>query len=255
MLPLWDGMRARRFPIVTVALIAANLAVWFLYELPNVDAAVAHGSFYACSVDNTCRAPEPWAISWFTAMFMHASWDHILGNMLFLAVFGKSVEDAFGRLRYLAFYVAGGFAATATQAATTLLFGSAADERVATLGASGAIAAVMGAFFVLYPSARITSLLLVFRVHVPAAIYLGLWFALQLYQAHYAIVTPQRGASGVAFAAHIGGFVFGALTAGALRHAGRIGTRGSSQPPALAFSHQIRDSSFNSEQLAWRSRR
>ena len=84
-------------------------------------------------------------------MFMHGSWDHILGNMLFLAIFGKNVEDAFGRLRYLAFYIAGGFVANATQTAVTLLAGSAASARVPVLGASGAIAAVLGAYFVLYP--------------------------------------------------------------------------------------------------------
>ena len=126
MLPLSDGLHPRRFPIVNVALIAANFAVWLLYELPHLNAAVYHASFYPCTVDNACRGPEPWGISWFTAMFMHGSWGHILGNMLFLAIFGKNVEDAFGHLRYLAFYVAGGFVATMTQTAVTLLFGTAA---------------------------------------------------------------------------------------------------------------------------------
>ena len=95
-------MQARRFPIVTVALIAANLAVWMLYELPDLDAAIRDASFYACDVENTCNSPQPWPISWFTAMFLHGSWDHILGNLLFLAIFGKNVEDAFGRLGFLA---------------------------------------------------------------------------------------------------------------------------------------------------------
>ena len=121
MLPLSDGMRARSFPVVNVALIAANLAVWVLYELPDLEGAVARASFYPCDVENSCNSPMPWAISWLTAMFMHAGWDHLLGNMLFLAIFGKNVEDAFGHLRYLAFYVAAGFAATALQTATTLL--------------------------------------------------------------------------------------------------------------------------------------
>jgi membrane associated rhomboid family serine protease len=83
-------------PIVNVALIAANFAVWILYELPHLDSAVYHASFYPCTVDNACHGPEPWAVSWFTAMFMHGGWDHILGNMLFLAIFGKNVEDAYG---------------------------------------------------------------------------------------------------------------------------------------------------------------
>ena len=88
-IPLSDGIPARRFPIVNVALILANFCVWILYELPHLNSAVYHASFYACTVNSTCHGPEPWQISWFTAMFMHGSWDHILGNMLFLAVFGK----------------------------------------------------------------------------------------------------------------------------------------------------------------------
>ena len=103
MLPLSDGLPARRFPVVNVLLIAANFAVWILYELPHLNAAVYHASFYACAVDGACRAPEPWGLSWITAMFLHGSWDHILGNMLFLAIFGKNVEDAYGPLRYLLF--------------------------------------------------------------------------------------------------------------------------------------------------------
>ena len=167
MLPLSDGLHPRRFPIVNVALIAANFAVWILYELPHLGSAVYHASFYPCTVDNACTGPEPWGISWFTAMFMHGSWSHILGNMLFLAIFGKNVEDAFGHLRYLAFYIAGGFVAMMTQTAVTLLFGTAAAARVPNLGASGAIAAVLGAFIVLYPTARIRTLVLVFFVPDP----------------------------------------------------------------------------------------
>ena len=114
-------------------------------------------------------------VGWITAMFLHAGWDHILGNMLFLAIFGKNVEDAFGRLRYLVFYLAGGFAAAMMQTAMTLLFGSAGDAQIPTLGASGAIAAVMGAYFVLYPDSRISTLVLWFPVRIPAWIFLGGW--------------------------------------------------------------------------------
>jgi membrane associated rhomboid family serine protease len=216
MLPLSDGMRARRFPVVNVALIAANLAVWVLYELPDLEGAVARASFYPCDVESSCDAPMPWAISWLTAMFMHADWGHLLGNMLFLAIFGKNVEDAFGHLRYLAFYVAGGFAATALQTATTLLLGSGADARIPMLGASGAISAVLGAFLALYPHARIRTLMLVFVVQIPAWLYLGGWFLLQLREAHDAIIDPSAGGSGVALFAHIGGFVFGWIVARAL---------------------------------------
>ena len=216
MLPLSDGMRARRFPVVNVALIAANLAVWALYELPDLEGAVTRASFYPCDVDGSCDAPMPWAVSWLTAMFMHADWSHLLGNMLFLAIFGKNVEDVFGHLRYLAFYLAGGFAATALQTATTLLFGSDADASISMLGASGAISAVLGAFLALYPHARIKTLVLVFVVQIPAWLYLGGWFFLQLREAHDAIVDPSAGGSGVALYAHIGGFLFGWIVARAL---------------------------------------
>jgi membrane associated rhomboid family serine protease len=87
-LPLSDGIPARRFPIVNIAIIVANFAVWLFYELPHLDSAVEHASFYPCSVVHHCQSPEPWGVSWITAMFLHGSWDHILGNMLFLALFG-----------------------------------------------------------------------------------------------------------------------------------------------------------------------
>jgi membrane associated rhomboid family serine protease len=233
MLPLSDGMRARRFPVVNVALIAANLAVWVLYQLPDLEGTIAHASFYACDLENSCDAPMPWAISWLTAMFMHAGWDHLLGNMLFLAIFGKNVEDAFGRLRYLAFYVAGGFAATALQTATTLLFGSDAEAGIPMLGASGAISAVLGAFLALYPHARIKTLALVFVVQIPAWLYLSGWFFLQLREAHNAIIDPSAGGSGVALFAHIGGFVFGWIVARALRDSERIRTQAPARRSAL----------------------
>jgi len=149
MIPLSDGIPAQRFPFVNVALIAVNFAVFLFYELPDPDAAISHASFYPCSIENACSTPEPWGVAWITAMFMHAGWDHILGNMLWLAIFGKNVESAFGPLSYLVFYFAGGFFATMVQTAMTLLSGPGAGP---TLGASGAIAAVLGAYFMLYPN-------------------------------------------------------------------------------------------------------
>ena len=213
MLPLSDGLHPRRFPIVNVALIAANFAVWLLYELPHLNSAVYHASFYSCTVNGSCHGPEPWGISWFTAMFMHGSWDHILGNMLFLAIFGKNVEDAFGHLRYLAFYLAGGFVATMTQTAMTLLAGTAADARVPTLGASGAIAAVLGAYLVLYPQSRILTIVGVFPLKIRAWVFLGGWFVYQLVEAHFGLLSSGGNHGGTAFFAHIGGFVFGAAVA------------------------------------------
>src|SRR5215831_8889491 len=178
MLPLSDGIPARRFPVVNVALITANFAVWIFYELPHLNSSVDHASFYPCTVDGTCHGPLPWGLSWITAMFMHGGWDHILGNMLFLAIFGKNVEDAFGRLGYLVFYLAGGFVATMVQTAMTLLF-STASNTGPMLGASGAIAAVLGAYFALYPLSRVHTLVLWFRVRIPAWLYLGGWFLYQ----------------------------------------------------------------------------
>ena len=236
MLPLSDGLHPRRFPIVNVALIATNFAVWILYEQSNLGAAVHQASFYPCAVDHACSSPEPWAIAWFTAMFMHASWGHILGNMLFLAIFGKNVEDAFGHLRYLAFYIAGGLVATMTQTAVTLLFGTASAASVPTLGASGAIAAVLGAFFILYPTARIRTLVLIFFVKIPAWVYLGGWFAYQLFEGHLGLTSASANGGGVAFFAHSGGFAFGAAVTAGLLHGGRIVPQSTSRRPTLVPS-------------------
>src|SRR5215468_554649 len=235
MLPLSDGLPARRFPIVNVAIIVANVAVWLFYELPHLNASVAHASFYPCTVDGSCQGPEPWGISWITAMFMHGSWDHILGNMLFLAVFGKNVEDAFGHLRYLAFYVAGGFVATVTQTAMTLLFGTAAEAHVPNLGASGAIAAVLGAYFVLYPNSTVRGIAVIYPVRLSAWFFLGAWFLYQLIEANFGLFGSAANGGGVAFFAHVGGFVFGVIVTLFLARSGRIDAQDRSRPvPALA---------------------
>ncbi len=222
MLPLSDGMPARRFPIVNVSIIVANFAVWLFYELPHLDKAVFHASFYPCAVDHACRAPEPWGVSWITAMFLHGSWDHILGNMLFLAVFGKNVEDAFGRVRYLAFYFAGGFVAMMTQTLMTLAFGTAAEARVPNLGASGAIAAVLGAYFVLYPTSTVRGLIVIFPVRISAWFFLGFWFLYQLVEANFGLFGSTANGGGVAFFAHVGGFLFGVSVALMLTSIGRV---------------------------------
>jgi len=223
MIPLSDGVAARRFPVVNVALIVTNFTVFLFYELPNGDAAVNQASLYPCDVDGACHMGLPWGVAWITAMFMHAGWDHILGNMLFLAIFGKNVEDAFGRLGYLLFYFAGGFAAAMLQTVMTLLFGSASDAQIPSLGASGAIAAVLGAYFVLYPNSRVLTLVLWFPIRIPAWFYLGGWFLYQFFEGNAALIHPaQTGGGGVAFFAHIGGFVFGVILAWLLISTGRI---------------------------------
>ena len=213
MIPLSDGIKTRSFPYVNVALIVANFAVWIFYELPHLDSSVVHSSFYPCSVNGSCHAPLSWGVSWITSMFLHGSWDHILGNMLFLAIFGKNVEDAFGHLRYLAFYFAGGFVATMTQTLVTLAAGSAASAHVPSLGASGAIAAVLGAYFVLYPDSRVLTLVFVFLVRIPAWVFLGIWFLYQFVEGNFGLFSAQANGGGVAFFAHVGGFLFGLLVA------------------------------------------
>jgi membrane associated rhomboid family serine protease len=230
MLPLSDGIPTRRFPVVNVAIIVANFAVWIFYELPGLQSAVFHASFFPCTVNGACHGPQPWYLSWITAMFLHGSWSHILGNMLFLAVFGKNVEDAFGSIRYLAFYFAGGFAATAAQTAMTLLFAPAADTRVPNLGASGAIAAVLGAYFILDPDSRVFGLLGIFPVRVSAWFFLGFWFLYQLFEANVGIFSAKANGGGVAFFAHVGGFVFGALVTKLLINRGRVGTNSGRYP-------------------------
>ena len=225
MLPLSSGIPARRLPIVNIAIIVANFAVWLFYELPHLQSAVFHASFYPCTVNNACHGPESWGVSWITAMFLHGSWDHILANMLFLAVFGKNVEDAFGKLGYLVFYFAGGFAAMFLQTAMTLLFGSASDGQIPTLGASGAIAAVLGAYFVLHPNSSILTLVAWFPVRIPAWLYLGGWFLYQFFEGNSALIAAKNGGSGVAFFAHVGGFVFGALATGLLVSTGQVTAR------------------------------
>jgi membrane associated rhomboid family serine protease/ribosomal protein S27E len=164
-------------------------------------------------------------------MFMHGNWLHILGNMVFLVVFGKNVEGAFGRLSYLALYLGGGLAATVLQATMILHFGTAVDAQSANLGASGAIAAVLGAYIVLYPHARILTLVGRFPIRIRAWLLLGFWFLFQLIEGSFALVHPDRiSGSHVGFFAHVGGFVFGVLVAIILTRAGRITSVSTTEP-------------------------
>jgi membrane associated rhomboid family serine protease len=166
-------------------------------------------------------------------MFMHGSWGHILGNMVFLVVFGKNVEDAFGHLRYLFFYFAGGFIAMLTQGLITLAMGSKLDAHTPNLGASGAIAAVLGAYFVLYPRSTVFGLAGVWPVRISAFFFLGFWFLYQLYEANFGLLDSSANGGGVAFFAHVGGFIFGVLITFALTAAGRLSTP-EHPPPAGA---------------------
>ena len=222
MLPLRDNVPTRRFPVVTVGLIVACFLVWF-WELskPGVDLHVFRDGFYPCTLHGPCRVPVsipirplPWYEGVFTGMFMHASWQHILGNMLFLWIFGNNVEDAMGRVRFLVWYVLAGIAAMSAQSAVTLGLGSVTDASIPNIGASGAIAGVLGAYFLLLPRARVLTVIffgIILIREIPAVWFLGVWIALQLWTGGLSLVQPDAG-QGVAFFAHIGGFVFGAVT-------------------------------------------
>jgi len=214
-LPLHDNVPTRSFPLVTVGLIVTNFVVWF-WELSGgrFERHVADYSYYPCSVTSSCL-PEAvknvhyWETA-FTSMFMHASWFHILGNMLFLWIFGNNVEDAMGHLRFLVFYLCAGLAATALQTYITLHQSSDAGASIPNLGASGAIAGVLGAYIVLLPWAKVLTLIGIFPIHIPAVFFLGFWFVLQAMEGNLQLHHPDAG-GGTAVFAHIGGMVFGAL--------------------------------------------
>ena len=195
-----------------MALIAINVAVWIFYELPNLDHAVTELAFHPCEVNDSCAVTgEDWPLTALTSMFMHGGWLHLIGNMLFLWIFGNNVEDALGHVRYLVFYLLGGFAATALQTVVTLAFGTPIEAQIPNLGASGAISAVLGAYLVLLPRAKVTTLIFFFFIIIqefPARFFLVFWFLLQLWAGGFSLVSPEQG-GGVAFFAHIGGFLFG----------------------------------------------
>jgi membrane associated rhomboid family serine protease len=222
-LPLRDNVPTRTFPLVTVGIIAVNAVVWF-WELGGrgVDYHVFKDGYYPCYVQAPCVQVVPgepshhlsWWDSTFTSMFMHGSWLHILGNMLFLWIFGNNIEDALGRVRFLLWYLAAGVAATALQTFVTLTFGNRIDASIPNIGASGAIAGVLGAYFLLLPRARVLTAFffgIIFFREIPAMWFLGLWIALQLWQGGVGITHPDQ-TGGVAVFAHIGGFAFGLLT-------------------------------------------
>jgi membrane associated rhomboid family serine protease len=213
--PLKDNVPTRSFPIVTAALIVANFAVWLFYQLPNLNHSVTELAYQPCEVVHSCppgtAVGEGWELTWLTSMFMHGSWLHIIGNMLFLWIFGNNVEDAMGRARFLVFYLLSGLAATAVQTVVTLQAGTDAAAAVPNLGASGAVSGVLGAYLVLLPTESVLTLIIYFLIEVPAFLFLGFWFGFQIWEGGFSLIQPQAG-GGVAFFAHIGGFVFGALT-------------------------------------------
>jgi membrane associated rhomboid family serine protease len=235
-IPIKDNIPTDRSPIVTLALILANVVVYVLavhhggslisgpdaheivkyaaipYALthPGRHCGLVSGQTIVCQSQALATGELPTWETIFTGMFMHASILHIGGNMLFLWIFGNNVEDSMGRLRYLAFYLVGGIAALALQVAVG------PDSTAPTVGASGAIAAVLGGYIVLYPRARVLTLVFIILfftvIELPAMVMLAIWFAQQAVFGAVGLTDPTGGGGGVAYFAHVGGFAFGALT-------------------------------------------
>ena len=266
MIPLHDSNPTRRVPWVTLVLIATNIVVFLVWqptfgsdlqqqtfflchaEIPwevahqqslaqggaeariAIDADFGPGSGDAIQAFLRSRCPDKsWWESVFVAMFLHGGWLHIAGNMLFLYIFGNNVEDRLGRFAFLLFYLLGGLAASGLQLAFS------PSSALPSLGASGAIGAVLGAYLVLFPRARVTTLVIFFFITVielPAAAVLGIWFVMQLFSGVGGLGTAVNG--GVAYWAHVGGFAFGAVVAW-LFYRDRRGTPGTPTFPDGPF--------------------
>lgn len=208
MFPLYDTVRSRRFPFINWMLILLNGLI-FYYEITlgedRLNRFILNWGLIPAQL--TSNYAESW-LTVFTSMFLHGGWLHILGNMWTLFIFGDNIEDRMGHGNYLVFYLLSGAAAAILQ--SVLMSAS----QVPMIGASGAIAGVLGAYLILYPRARIASLVPIFfiftLVEIPAVIYLGIWFVLQLFSGWSALQGAASG--GIAWWAHIGGFVFGVIT-------------------------------------------
>jgi membrane associated rhomboid family serine protease len=206
MFPIGDDNTARRsLPVVTYALIAANV-LFFLVELSGGQAFIQQWAFIP---RRFTQDPYDAAPTLFTAMFMHAGWLHLGGNMLYLWIFGDNIEDRFGPVKFLAFYLVCGLAATFAQ------YYISPNSRIPNVGASGAIAGILGSYLLLFPHARVRVLLYNQIVHMPALFVLGFWIALQIFAGAGALFTTAQteDTGGVAYMAHVGGFVAGFLVA------------------------------------------
>ena len=214
MLPIRDDQARYSTPCVTRFLILMNVLIYFLEATldPRGFRLVIHEFgvvpyHLAAFLGGSSRYPLPAIVlPFFTSMFLHGSWMHVIGNMWFLYIFGDNVEDYLGHFKFLIFYVLTGLIAMLTQVAVNV------HSTMPTVGASGAIAGVLGAYFILYPRARVLTWFFVFVVWVPAWIILGYWFVLNfLSGTATALAVQGQNVGGVAFWAHVGGFVSGAM--------------------------------------------
>jgi membrane associated rhomboid family serine protease len=215
MFPIGDDNSARRsVPFVTFALIAINALVFFL-ELNNGNAFIQEWAFIPARFSSD---PAASISTVFSAMFMHGGWLHLGGNMLYLWIFGDNVEDRFGHVKYLIFYLLAGIAATFAQYLVL------PESNVPNVGASGAIAGVLGAYILMFPHARVNVLLGRSIIAMPAVLVLGFWIVLQLISGVGTIASMDADVGGVAYMAHVGGFVAGFLMAFLFRGAARPGS-------------------------------
>ncbi len=232
MLPLKDTQEISIFPIATISIILINVLIFIVMYVtaysspkPQYSLALTYVKYGLVPFELTkgeiiYPTIRPVWLTLFTSMFIHGSFGHILGNMWFFWIFGNNVEDYLGSVKFVLFYIAGGVAAALTQIAINPL------SKVPVIGASGAIAAVMGAYFYLFPRSKIKTLVyalyFITFVEIPAPFFLLIWFLMQLIPG----LTPSGASQGVAFWAHIGGFVFGVLFAMLIKKMRGDGTYG-----------------------------
>ena len=217
MIPIRDELKTHRTPIVNYLLIAVNVLVfiWMFLNQGRFDSIVYEHGLIPASLFDGIQFSE--IVDIFTSMFMHGGWMHLAGNMLYLWIFGDNIEDRLGHLRYLLFYLAGGIAAALLEIVITPY------SQVPMVGASGAIAAVLGAYMVLYPNSRVYTFVpfgFFARLRLmPAIVVLGMWFVLQLFNGVGSLGYVDQG--GIAYFAHIGGFIFGLAIAWLFKKQGR----------------------------------
>ena len=207
MFPMRDDIPSRSFPFVSYAILALNVLAFF-YELSLGNGTARFVTQWGIVPERFTFGDSREVATLFTSMFLHGGWGHLFSNMLYLWIFGDNVEDRIGHLAFLLFYLGTGAAAALTHIATN------AGSAIPTLGASGAVAGVLGAYLVLYPHARVQTLLPTFPIMVamvPAILFLGIWFVMQLFSGAIQLSVAGRGTGGVAFLAHVGGFVAGAM--------------------------------------------